>query len=75
MFEFFPFCAQHLYSGTIRNWNVLQTLSLSGFHITVIAFCFRFNINVTSLLAAGIFCVKSGFLLQEKKRKIQKNGL
>ena len=35
----------------------------------LIAFCFQFNINVTSLLPAGIFCVKSGLLLREKEGK------
>ena len=36
----------------------------------LMAFCFQFNINVTSLLPAGIFCVKSGLLLREKEGKI-----
>ena len=38
----------------------------------LIAFCFQFNINVTNLLPAGIFCVKNGLLLREKEGKNSK---
>ena len=38
----------------------------------LIAFCFQFNINVTSLLPAGIFYVKSGLLLRKKEGKNSK---
>lgn len=62
LFESFPRFVHNNYTATQYETGMYCKLS----------FCFQFNINVPSLLPAGIFCVKNGLLLREKEGKNSK---
>ena len=71
LFESFSRFVHNTYTATQYETGMYCKLFLFP-AFALISFCFQFNINVTSLLPAGIFCVKNGLLLREKEGKNSK---